>query len=121
MSKLFSHLAPVLPVDNIGETTAFYRDKLGFDVAFTWGDPPYYAVVKRDESVGIHFSEREDTTVMMPACMVYIFVNDVDAVYEEYLKNGLDIFSPPENQDYGMREFELKDLNGHFLIFGQGV
>ena len=116
---LFSHAATVLPVDNLIETAEFYQKKMGFDISSMYGDPPYYAIANRDKNVSIHLSEREDTTNKIQPCNVYIFVNDVDAVYDEYQSKGLEIFAPPENQAYGMREFEVVDLNGHFLTFGQ--
>ena len=118
-SDLFIACAPVLPVDNAVETAHYYRDTLGFEIAFTLGKPPYYTIVQRGEGVGIHFSEREDTTTKIQPCNVYIFVEDVNAVYEEYKTRGLEMFAPPEDQDYGMREFEIRDVNGHFLTFGQ--
>jgi uncharacterized glyoxalase superfamily protein PhnB len=91
----------------------------GFTVTLTFGDPPYYGIVRRGEKVTIHFSEREDTTSNIAPATVYVFVDDVDAIYEEYTGKGLDIFTPPEDQDWGMREFEVCDCNGHFLIIGQ--
>jgi len=115
-----SHCAPVLPVDNLKETVAYYQEAFGFDVSFMWGEPAHYAVLKRDD-VGVHLTEREDTSKKIPPCTVYVFVNDVDALYEEFKGKGIDMFSPPETQDYGMREFEVSDPNGHFLIFGKGV
>lgn len=118
-SKRFLKCASVLPVDDAVATAEFYRDTLGFEIAFTWGDPPYYAIVARGDGVGIHLSEREDTSRRIQPCSVYIFVDDVDAVYEEYKTNGLEMFAPPEDQEYGMREFEVRDMNGHFLTFGQ--
>ncbi len=118
-SATFLACAAVLPVDNAIETAHYYRDTLGFEIAFKWGEPPYYAIVKRGKGVGIHLSEREDTTTKIQPCNVYIFVENVDAVYEEYKTRGLEMFAPPEDQDYGMREFEIRDVNGHFLTFGQ--
>jgi uncharacterized glyoxalase superfamily protein PhnB len=119
--ELFSHAAPILAVDNAVETATYYKDKLGFTIEFLYGDPPYFAIVSRDDAVSIHLSEREDTSTKIPPSSVYIFVDDVDAVYAEYKAKGLKIFAAPEDQDYGMREFELSDLNGHFLIFGQAL
>lgn len=117
----FIGVAPVLAVDDITESIAFYRDKLGFTVDFTWGDPPHYAVARRGANVSVHLSEREDTTnPIAPAC-VYIFVTDADALYEEFTAREIDIFQPPQDEDYGMREFEVRDLNGHFLTFGQDL
>jgi uncharacterized glyoxalase superfamily protein PhnB len=117
---LFSECSPVLPVDNAEETTRFYKDALGFETSHTYGQPPFYVVVKRG-SVHIHFSEREDTTFEIEPCHVFIRVSDVDAVYEEFMSKGLEIEVPPEDQDYGMREFDLLDPNGHFLTFGQEI
>lgn len=119
--QLFEDVSPVLPVDDLGAALAFYRDRLGFDDSFQWGEPPYYAIVKRGQGVSIHLSEREDMSVEIQPRVVYVFVSDVDAVYEEYHARGLEMFSPPTNQDYGMREFEVRDNSGHFLIFGQGI
>lgn len=119
--SLFLRIAPVLSVDNVFETAVFYREKLGFEIDFVYGDPPYYAMVKRGNNVSIHLSEREDTTKKIKPCHVYVFVSDVDAVYEEYRSKGLSIADPPEDQDYGMREFDLVGPNGHFLTFGQNI
>jgi uncharacterized glyoxalase superfamily protein PhnB len=115
---LFAHAAAVLPVDNVVTTAEFYRDKFGFDLVYMRGDPPYYAIMRR-AGVGIHFSEREDTRTKIQPISVYIYVSDVDAVYEKCQSKGLEMFLPPEDQEYGMREFEVSDLNGHFLVFGQ--
>lgn len=117
----FLDVAPVLPVDDLAQAMEFYRHQLGFEETFTWGDPPYYAIVKRGPGVSIHLSEREDMREKIQPRMVYVFVEDVDALYEEYRGRGLPMFSPPEDQDYGMREFEVRDGSGHFLTFGQGI
>ena len=119
--ELFSHCAPVLSVDDVIEAAAFYKDKLGFDITFTWGDPTYYAVLKRGDGVSIHLSEREDTSAPIQRCHVYIFVHDVDALYDELKAKGVDIDAPPTTHEYGMRDFDINDLSGHFLTFGTGV
>ena len=112
--------AAVLPVDNLAATLEFYEEKLGFKAVYTYGDPPHYAILMRDE-VSIHMAEREDTTTEIQPCSVYIYVTDVDAIYKEYKSKKLEMFLPPEDQGYGMREFEVPDINGHFLTFGQRI
>jgi uncharacterized glyoxalase superfamily protein PhnB len=109
-----------LPVDNAAETAEYYRSTLGFTIERLEGAPPYYGVVGRD-GVSIHLSEREDTSKPIERCAVYVIVSEVDALYEEYARKGIKLFAPPENQDNGMREFELADMNGHFLTFGQKI
>lgn len=46
---------PILPVINVEETVAFYRDTLGFEVETIWKNPPY-GVVARDQTI-IEFGE----------------------------------------------------------------
>lgn len=51
---------------------------------------------------------------------MYIVVDDVRALYEEYLAlAGLEISRPLCRQEYGMTEFDVIDLNGHRLVFAQ--
>lgn len=119
--RLFEDIAPVLPVDDLEEAVAFYRDRLGFDEAFTWGEPPYYAIVRRGPSVSVHLSEREDMSEAIQPRTVYVFVADVDAVHRELATRGVEMFAPPSDTGYGMREFEVRDSSGHFLVFGQGI
>jgi uncharacterized glyoxalase superfamily protein PhnB len=116
----FQAVAPVFPVDNVAETAEYYRTTLGFKISVLYGDPPYYAIVDRD-GVAIHLSEREDTSTPIERCAAYIKVDNADALYEEYEGRGIEMFSPPENQENGMREFELTDNSGHFLMFGQKI
>ena len=116
--KPLSRCAPVFPVDNCVKTATFYEKKLGFETTAARGNPPHYVVVERD-GARIHFSEREDTTEKLQPVHAYIYTTDVDSIYEEYVVNGLKMFSPPEDKEHGMREFEVPDCNGHFLTFGQ--
>lgn len=119
--ELFEDVAPVLPVDDLSASVDFYRRVLGFTDVFTWGDPAYYAIVKRGRGVSIHLSEREDINEPLQPRAVYVFVRDVDALYAEYERRGVEMFSPPADCENGMREFEVHDNSGHFLTFGQGI
>ncbi|MCZ6766837.1 MAG: VOC family protein, partial [bacterium] len=90
----FSHSASVLPVDDLKETAAYYQEAFGFELSFMWGEPAHYAVLKRD-GVGIHLTEREDTSTKIRPNTVYVFVHDVDALSEEFKDKVIDMFAPP--------------------------
>ena len=48
-------------------------------------------------------------------------MQDVDAVHAEMAARGAQILKPPQNYDYGMRDFDLVDLDGNYLTFGTGT
>ena len=51
----------------------------------------------------------------------YIWVDDVDALYAELQQSGADIVGPPVLRIYGMKELEVRDLDGYVICFGQDV
>jgi uncharacterized glyoxalase superfamily protein PhnB len=42
-----------------------------------------------------------------------IFMNDVDALYEEYKKSGATILNPPTDYPWETREMLVEDLDQH--------
>ena len=120
--KNFSHAAPVFPVDDVRMTADYYRETLGFEITFEWEDPVSYAVLKRGEGVSIHIVSRDDDT--RPSSVhtaLYVFVHDVDKIYEEYKEKGVEIVNDIGDRDYGMRDFDIKDPNGYWLSFSMGI
>lgn len=99
----------------------FYRDKLGFNVTFTWNDPIDYAALKRGD-VGIHLT-KSDKEVAPPGhhTSIFIFVHDADAVYDEFIDREVVIENPIGDRDYRMRDFDLRDPDGYILTFGKGL
>jgi uncharacterized glyoxalase superfamily protein PhnB len=47
-----------------------------------------------------------------------IFVQDVDALYEDYRRRGAIIRQKPTNFPWGVREMNVQDLDGHRLRMG---
>lgn len=118
--KLLSHLSPVLPVNDVEETIKWYEEKLGFHTDFTWEEPATYAVISRD-GIKIHLTKKDDD--FQPSRVhtaLYVFVFEVDEVFEEFKSKGVDA-REPQTYDYGMRDFDLYDLNGFRLTFGQST
>lgn len=118
----FFSVEPVLMVHDVAATVAYYGDKLGFNVDFVVGDPPDHAGVSRGEWTGSLVSlqvtrvppERELT----PSGYLHIRMDEgLDALYEQYRSNGIEIFAEPDDKPWGFREFAIKDLNGHVLVF----
>jgi hypothetical protein len=77
----------VLAARDVDRSVTHNRDVLGFRVAFTHGEPMCYAGVERG-GVLIHLQAASDTTRPPGHGAVYVFVDDVDAVYEELRARG---------------------------------
>lgn len=110
---------PVLPVDDLARTATFYQDKLGFKLDFLMDDPPTHGSVTRCR-VGIQFTTAPAgyDPRTYPG-WIYIFVENIDALHTEFTGNGVAITQTLASRDHGMREFEIEDLNGYRLRFGQ--
>ena len=50
--------------------------------------------------------------------VVYVAVDDVDALYDRAKAAGAEILMPPTDQDYGSRDFSLADPEGNVWAFG---
>lgn len=46
-----------------------------------------------------------------------VYVDDVDSHYEQALREGATIATPPEDKFYGDRSYEARDLEGHRWFF----
>ena len=116
-----SHLSPILPVRNMDKSLAFYN-KLGFKNEFLWEDPVSYAVLSARENASIHLSllspeQKEDNRVSI----LYIFVHDVDQMYENCKANDIAIHVEIGDRDYMMRDFEIQDPDGNLITFGKNI
>ncbi|MGH6743037.1 MAG: bleomycin resistance protein [Bradyrhizobium sp.] len=111
--------ATVFVVADIAKSTEHYRDVLGFAVTFEYGTPTFYVCLCRDE-IALRLLAASQTRRRSGNGGICIFVRDVDAVYAELAARGAGIVKPPQNYDYGMRDFDVVDPDGNQLTFGTG-
>ncbi|PHN08021.1 bleomycin resistance protein [Flavilitoribacter nigricans] len=120
----FSHAASVMPVADMERSLHFYRDQLGFELSFTWQEPVSYAIVRGGENVQIHLSLRDQPATgddrKNSRVMIYVFVHDIDGLYQTYQERKVKIKTPIGDRDYKMRDFDVEDPDGHLICFGAG-
>jgi uncharacterized glyoxalase superfamily protein PhnB len=51
-------------------------------------------------------------------CVVYVAVEDPDAHHDRATKAGADVVMPLTDQDYGSREYAVRDAEGNVWCFG---
>ena len=114
----------IVPVGDVRRTVGFYVDVLGFEERFVSDDGRFAIVLHGDAA--LHFVRAEDAESLKATAnhiSVYLWVKHLDALYET-LKPKLealpeDRVRAPFTQDYGMREFHVKDTDGCLLLFGE--
>lgn len=123
-ARLQPGLIPALLVRDMAEALAFYR-RLGFSVTGIHPSEadPSWAEVTRD---GIRLQFHTEPPVGTPdepvmSGTLYIFVNDVAVLVEEFRAAGIAFAWEPEEMPYGLFEFGVQDPNGYYLAFAQPV
>src|SRR5262245_55393498 len=85
---------PILSVADMARSLSYYVDVLGFTNAPWGGDD--FTCVTRDQA-GIYLSQGDQG---QPGTWVWIGVEDVEALYQEYKAAGAAILHPPENYSW---------------------
>ena len=110
----------VFTVRDIRASLLYYRDRLGFDIAFEYGDPISYAGVCSGK-VTLHLVSASRTPRQPGHGAVAIDVEDVDALHADLMMRGANVLKAPANYDYGLRDFDVADLDGNMLFFGMEI
>jgi len=119
---MIRQIVPMFFTTDMDSTLAYYKEKLGFECVGTWGDPPIYAIVARDEQA-IHFRCAEPPTAHPDKYAdelldAYLSVENVDALHAEFAAKGVEFARELADTPWRSREFVVKDCDGRLLVFG---
>lgn len=129
IAKQFFGIAPYFLVRDVVKAAEYYRNALGFRFERFWGEPPCFCMPDRDGCI-IMLSQVGDASIIRPNSKArndeswdaYVWVKDADALYAEVKPRGAIITYEPTLQDeYGNREFGVRDLDGYILAFGSNA
>ena len=114
MEKLTSigHPVPELPVMDVQRAQQYYKDKLGFEIAWLYPGGEIGAVNR--DNVAIFFRKR---TLPFEPAIHWVFAEDIDSSYQELSSFGANIIEPLETKPWGLRQFTVKDLDGNLFYF----
>jgi catechol 2,3-dioxygenase-like lactoylglutathione lyase family enzyme len=126
MTATLAAAEPQLYVRDLVASTEFYSRRLGFSVAFAYGEPPFYGQVVRD---GARLNLRQvDGPVIDPVrrdaeqlLAASITLEDAKPLFLEYQKAGVEFAQPLRTEPWGARTFIVRDPDGNLLLFaGRG-
>jgi catechol 2,3-dioxygenase-like lactoylglutathione lyase family enzyme len=107
----------IFTVGDVAASRDYFRDRLGFKVAFEWGQPVVYVGLFAD-NIRLHLSATGHARRPPGHCAMTIDVDDVDGLYGDLTRRGAKIVRPPKDEPYGMRVLDVADLDGNMLFFG---
>lgn len=121
------YVAPFFIVRDVMRSIAFYKERLGFEVAFLGPDNgPYFAMLKRD---GARLMLKAITPEVQPLPNpsrhpwarwdAYVYTPDPDALAEEFAARGVSFRESLGVNSDQLRGFEVMDADGYVLYFGR--
>ena len=123
-SDQLTRTVTVLPVRDIGASVRWYHDALGLKTAYLHeGDdkdePTNYAILSRGK-VQVHLILDEPPPHEQPwtkagSGYLYLFVQDVDAMFSEVQTRGVAITRGLQPEAWGARGFNLTDPSGNAI------
>lgn len=119
MSMKLKGLVPMLWTQDLESSILFYRDVLGFACV---GRMEGWASLRKDD-VELMLSlpnAHETFDKIQFTGSFYFHPENVEEVWER-VKDKARVVYPPEDFEYGMREFAIRDNNGYILQFGQEI
>jgi catechol 2,3-dioxygenase-like lactoylglutathione lyase family enzyme len=123
-SANYSHCIPFLPVRDLHETIAFYKEKLGFHTEWFWGEPATDAGIGRD-GLNLLFVKNPKFVDLLQQSderlEICLFVSNVDEIFKELKSRQVEIVSELKNEPWLVREFSVLDCNGYLLRIGEGL
>jgi hypothetical protein len=128
-------LTPILNVSDLEQSFAWF-EKLGWKKAWDWGEPPTFGAVgsgvceiflchngqggRGKSDVPATFGPGSDQAADKGVWMS-VWVEDVDAVYQRCVEQGLEVTWPPTNMPWNVREMHVRHPDGHVFRVSRGI
>ena len=119
--------APYFRVSNVERWTAFYEEILGFCREYSAGTPVQFAICSRD-GLAIMLRKVLESDLIVPnekqggTWDAFFWVSDVQALHVEFDPKTADIaYGPLIQEAYQIKQFAVRDCDGHVLGFGQAL
>ena len=113
---------PILLVRDVTASAAFFQEKLGFEIDFLHGLPPFYGSVSRD-GVRLHlrfvhepfFAEaaKQEESVLCAS----FEVSNVHGLFEEFSARDVEFAQTLTKQAWGGTDFHVRDPDGNVISF----
>jgi len=130
----WARLVPELLVEDIATSLPFWRDLLGFAIAYQ-RPAERFVYLERPEGAQIMLCQRsgrwETATLERPlgrGVMFQVYVDDIDAVSAALAAEGIKLYAGPRevwrsygDREGGQREIFVQDPDGYLVMIAQNI
>ena len=121
---VISAIAAQLFVADIKASCDFFTQKLGFSIVFTYGEPPFYAQVKRDKALlnlkcvdyPVMDPALRDRESLLSADMGVDTHEEMEQLFLEFQAAGVTFSQILKKEPWGAKTFIVKDPDGNLLL-----
>jgi len=122
---IISATAAELFVSDIKTSCDFFTQKLGFSIVFVYGEPPFYAQVKRDRGIlnlkhmdaPVIDTELRDRESLLSADLGLDTAEEIKQLYLEFQAAGVTFAQTLKREPWGAKTFIVKDPDGNLVLF----
>lgn len=117
---------PVLPVNNVEETLAFYKEQLGFSELFSQPGEGGVIVNGQVQMEGCHLMfNLNPADANKQGGGIYLWIRiegtNIDDYYNRIEGKDVQIVEEIKDQFWGDRSFTIRDCNGYVLAFNKSI
>lgn len=124
-APVLSAIEAQLYVADVKASCDFFASKLGFGIVFVYGDPPFYAQVRRDNARLNLRMIREPVFVgdirtreqLLSASITVDTAAEVKQLFLDFQTAAVTFHQPLKKEPWGARTFVVVDLNGNLIQF----
>jgi catechol 2,3-dioxygenase-like lactoylglutathione lyase family enzyme len=122
---ILSTTAAQLYVANIKSSCDFFTSKLGFAIVFVYGEPPFYAQVRRDNArlnlrlvcEPVFVGDIRAREHLLSADIAVETAAEIKQLYSEFQSAGVAFHQTLKKQPWGARNFIVLDPDGNLILF----
>ncbi|BCP51659.1 hypothetical protein K32_02760 [Kaistia sp. 32K] len=114
---------PILFVRDVSKSAEFYRGKLGFEIDFLYGEPPFYGSVSRGAAACLHLRHvhqpnfAELAARELSLILATVEVSDIQRLFEEFRARDVEFAQTPTRQPWGGTDLHVRDPDGNVISF----
>ncbi len=114
-----------LYVADVTASCAFFTSKLGFEIAFVYGEPPFYGQVARDDarlnlrmvSEPVFAGDVREREGLLSATITIGSAREIEQLFVDFESTDVSFQQRLKNEPWGATTFVVADPDGNLILF----